>query len=270
MKNKIKIILLLLVFGGLFKTMACSIVYYFDPDTGKIYVVNNEDYWYDTKAYIQVIPKSKDKLARLWYGWNNFGQGGINSAGLFFDVAVTPNQKVPKGYRLPKGNITDRILANCKTVDEVLTYMEKEKMALTQSHILIGDAQGNAVIVEWINGKKHIIKREGNSLIATNYLLLKPEAGNFPCHRYDSIEKHIQEMEASNDPISLPTMSTIVTQAYQSPRTLDNGKTLGTLYTSFIDITDMKMVFLPKLNGEKVMQFDLKETLKEEQKIKLF
>ena len=30
--------------------------------------------------------------------------------------------------------------------------------------MLIGDAQGNAIIVEWIDGEKHIIKKEGNSL----------------------------------------------------------------------------------------------------------
>ncbi|MEP0264522.1 C45 family autoproteolytic acyltransferase/hydolase [Dokdonia sp.] len=270
MVNVIKTLIAVLVFCCFSKATACSIVYYVDPDTGKIYVVNNEDFWYNTDAYIQIIPETKNELARLWYGWNDFGQGGINSAGLFFDVAVTPNQKVPKGYRLPEGNITDRILAHCRTVDEVLAYMEKEKMALNQSHMLIGDAQGNAIIVEWVDGKKHVIKKEGNSLIATNYLLLKPEAGNYPCPRYASIEERIKEMESSGDPITLPSMSAIVTQAYQTPRTLDNGKTLGTLYTSFIDITEMKMVFLPKLDSKKVMQFDLREEFKSKRKITLF
>lgn len=270
MRNVIKTLAVFTLLCGFWTATACSIVYYVDPATGKIYVVNNEDFWYDTEAYIQIMPETKNKLARLWYGWNNFGQGGVNSAGLFFDVAVTPNQKVPKGYKLPKGNITDRILAHCRTVDEALAYMEKEKMALNQSHILIGDAQGNAIIIEWIDGEKHIIKKEGNSLIATNYLLLKPEAGNYPCPRYASIEERIKEMESSGDPIALPSMATIVTQAYQTPRTLDNGKTLGTLYTSFIGITEMKMVFLPKLDSKKVMQFDLKEEFKNKRKIELF
>ena len=100
--------------------------------------------------------------------------------------------------------------------------------------------------------------------------MLKPEAGNYPCSRYASIEERIKEMESSGNPISLPSMATIVTQAYQTPRTLDNGKTLGTLYTSFIDISEMKMVFLPKLDGEKVMQFDLNEEFKNPRKIELF
>lgn len=28
-------------------------------------------------------------LIDLWYGWKNFGQGGVNEKGLFIDGAVT-------------------------------------------------------------------------------------------------------------------------------------------------------------------------------------
>lgn len=38
------------------KARACSVIYYVDEGTGNIYVANHEDYWYDTKAYIQVVP----------------------------------------------------------------------------------------------------------------------------------------------------------------------------------------------------------------------
>ena len=65
---------------------ACSVLYYIDAKTGKIYVANNEDIWYDVNPYIQILPATKSKYARLWYGWDNFAQGGINQAGLFFVV----------------------------------------------------------------------------------------------------------------------------------------------------------------------------------------
>lgn len=51
---------------------ACSVLYYTDTTTEKIYAVNSEDYWLDVEAYIQIEPKSKKKFARLWYGWDNF------------------------------------------------------------------------------------------------------------------------------------------------------------------------------------------------------
>ncbi|HMR41129.1 MAG TPA: hypothetical protein PKA90_11930 [Ignavibacteria bacterium] len=72
------------------ETNACSVIYYIDKITGNIYVANNEDYWYDTDAYIQIMPGSENEFARLWYGWDDFAQGGINEHGLFFDGAVTP------------------------------------------------------------------------------------------------------------------------------------------------------------------------------------
>lgn len=135
---------------------------------------------------------------------------------------------------------------------------------------MFGDATGRAVIVEWIDKKRHVIEMEGNHLIATNYLLLKPEAGNYPCHRYASIEERILELDAKGGPKGFSGISNITGGAMQMPRTLENGKTLGTLYTSFIDITNMKMIFLPKLDNAKVLQFDLKETFKNERRIDLF
>lgn len=92
-----KIKLFLISFWGILMipniSIACSVLYYVDSITGKIYTVNSEDYWLYVDAYIQIEPKSKNEYARLWYGWDNFAQGGINDKGLFFDAAVTPEQK---------------------------------------------------------------------------------------------------------------------------------------------------------------------------------
>ena len=86
--KKIKYLILFLIalsFCG--KALACTIVYYIDKKTGKIYFVNNEDYFYDVKPYIQIKPNSKGELGRIWYGWKNFGQGGVNEKGLVIDGA---------------------------------------------------------------------------------------------------------------------------------------------------------------------------------------
>ena len=237
---------------------ACSILYYVDPATGHVYAVNNEDFWLDTEAYIQIEKASGKKLARMWYGWNGFAQGGINSEGLFFDVAVTPEQEMPKGYGWAKGNIGDNLLANASTVVEALAWMEKEKFAVHQSHFLIGDALGNAVIVEWIDGKQHIIKMQGNTLVATNYLINAPEAGGYPCPRYASIEERIAQMEKSEVPIDLKTVGQTVVAAVQPAADWGNGRMGGTLYTGFFDITAMQMVLVPKLDNSKLIKLDLK------------
>ena len=250
---------------------ACSILYYVDSKTGKIYAVNSEDYWLDVDAYIQIEPKSKSKFARLWYGWDNFAQGGINEKGLFFDAAVTPEQERIKGYGNPKNNLGDKILAHCSTVDEALEFLEKEKIALNKSHMMFGDKTGKAVVVEWVDGKRKLHWMEDNKLIMTNYLLSKPEAGNYPCYRYKSIEDRISELERSGKEINLLNIGNTFGQAVQPARKNEEGRVGGTLYTSFIDITDNKFFLSYKLSNENVIKLDLniEFTKAKRQKIKL-
>lgn len=265
---------LILLLGVLFtpKTAtACSVLYYVDTVTGKIYVVNNEDYFLDVDAYIQIEPKSKNKFARLWYGWDNFAQGGINEKGLFFDAAVTPEQSTIKGYHHPKNNLGDKILAYCSTVDEAIDFLEKEKIALNQSHMMFGDKTGKAVIVEWVDGKKQLHWIKDNKLIMTNYLLSDPKAGNYPCYRYQSIENRISELENNGEEINLLKIGNTFGQAGQAAVTLEDGRTGGTVYTSFIDITDNKFFLSYKLSNKNVIQLDLniEFTKSKRQKIEL-
>lgn len=251
--------------------MACSVLYYVDAKTGKIYAVNNEDYWYDVDAYIKIEPKSRNKLARLWYGWENFAQGGINEKGLFFDAAITPEQERIKGYGNPRNNLGDKLLAHCSTVEEALAFLESEKIALNQSHIMFGDKTGKAVVVEWINGERKLHWIEENKLIMTNYLLSDPEAGNYPCYRYKSIEDRIMEMENSGEEISLLKVGNTFGQAAQPAREQEEGRVGGTVYTSFIDITDNKFFLSYKLSNNNVIQLDLdiEFSKSKRQKIKL-
>lgn len=256
-----KIKLLLIAFLGTIlipnSSFACSVLYYIDSTTGKIYAVNSEDYWLDVDAYIQIEPKSKNKFARLWYGWDNFAQGGINEKGLFFDAAVTPEQERIKGYGNPKNNLGDKILAFCSTVDEALAYIEKEKIALNKSHMMFGDKTGKAVVVEWVNGERKLHWIKDNKLIMTNYLLSDPKAGNYPCYRYNSIEDRISEMEKSGEEINLLKIGNTFGQAGQPPRENEEGRVGGTVYTSFIDITDNKFFLSYKLSNENVIKLDL-------------
>lgn len=258
MKQFQLLLIIFLVFLLQAKTLlACSVLYYVDSKTGKIYVVNSEDYWLDVAAYIQIETKSKKKFARLWYGWDKFAQGGINEKGLFFDAAVTPEQDKIKGYGSPKNNLGDNILASCSTVEEALKFLEKEKIALNKSHLMFGDKNGKAVIVEWVNGERKLHWIKNNKLIMTNFLVTNPEAGNYPCYRYNSIEKNISAMESSGEEISLLKVGNTFGQAVQPPRKQEEDKLGGTVYTSFINISDSKFFLSYKLSNKNVIQLDL-------------
>ncbi len=238
---------------------ACSILYYIDSATGKIYAVNNEDYWYDVKASLTIEPANKHELARLWYGWDNFAQGGINSAGLFFDGASTPEQEKIEGYSRPRGNLGDAILAVCKTTEEALAFIEKKRIMLTNGHLLFGDRSGNAVVVEWTNGRKNIIRITDNKLIITNFLLADTARGNYPCPRYMAMEAEIERLRNSNTPLGLKEVGNIVSRAVQIPNTNQDGRKGGTIYSTFIDITDMQFKMIPKLDNSKGISLDLRK-----------
>lgn len=99
---------------------------------------------------------------------------------------------------------------------------------------------------------------DGNALVATNFLINAPEEGNHPCSRYESIEDRITKLEASGAAIDLKAVGQTMAGAVQPAQEWEKGRKGGTLYTSFFDITDMKMVLVPKLDNSKVMQLDLK------------
>lgn len=248
---------------------ACSVVYYVDQISGKIYVANNEDYWYDKDAYIQIIPSKKNQYARLWYGWNNFAQGGINSAGLFFDGAVTPDQKTPTGFGKPKGNLGDELLANCQTVEQALDYVQKKEVALTNAHMMFGDSTGNAVVVEWIDGERKLNWIKNNKLVMTNFLLSDTTAGNYPCYRFKSIEDRINILQESNNPATFRDVGNTLGQAAQSPQQDKTGKTGGTLYSTFIDISEMEFILVYKLDNSKITKLNLREEFDNNKKRKI-
>ena len=250
---------------------ACSVLYYIDPHTGKIFVVNNEDYWYDVDACIQINPGSRNKLARLWYGWDDFAQGGVNEAGLFFDGAVTPEQEITEGDHGPRGNLGDDILAHCRTVDEALELLEMKDIALNNAHMMLGDATGHAVVVEWLDGQRKIVPLANNHLIMTNFLLSDPSRGNHPCPRYQSIENSLNQLEESDQVVDLRSIGNAVAGAVQVPRADVDDRVGGTLYSSFINISDMDFVLVYKLDNTKVTRLDLKEEFqgKDRKKIEL-
>ena len=239
--------------------------YYKDSKTGKIYFVNNEDYFYDIKPYIQIIPGSKDELGRIWYGWKDFGQGGVNEKGLVLDGAVTPTEKTPPGYSdQHKGNITDEILAKCATVDQAVEYLEINKIALKNTHLFFGDKNGKAIIVEWVNGFKHLVEIKKNRLVATNFNLSNTSQSDITCWRYKAIQKGLDELDAKNEnePIDLKAVGNVIAKAVQMPQKDSTGKVGGTLYSSFIDLTEMELVIVFKLDNSRIEKLNIINELK--------
>jgi choloylglycine hydrolase len=270
MKKNIFCLLMFFSFGITQSLKACSIFYYIDSLTGKIYFVNNEDYWYDMKPYIKIIPSKKNEIGRIWYGWKTFGQGGINSHGLVIDGASTPTEEIPKGFKGPKIlNMTDDILSRCSTTKDAIEYLENHKIALKNAHIFFGDSTGNAAIVEWVDGIKNIVRIQNNRLIATNFNL-SDTTSTQSCRRYNAINAGLDSLQNKTD-VGLKEVGNVIAKAVQMPASDTDGRIGGTLYTTFIDISEMKLILIYKLDNSKRHDLDISSELKsgKRRKIKL-
>ena len=93
----------------------------------------------------------------------------------------------------------------------------------------------------------------------TNFLLSEPEAGNHPDFRYNSIIHRINELESSGQEINLNKIGNTFGLAVQPARADENKRLSGTIYTSFIDITDNKFVLSYRLSNDDLVILDLKE-----------
>ena len=122
-----------------------------------------------------------------------------------------------------------------------------------------GVSTGNAAVLEWINGEKKLVKLENNVLIATNYLLSMKSAGNFPCYRFQSIEDRVTKLNESKETVDLRLFGNVIAGAVQPQRKDSKGKDLGTLYSTFINISEMEFVLVYQLDNSNITRLNLKE-----------
>lgn len=171
-----------------FKTV-CGCFIMFLTDGKNILVANHED-WYARDAEVTFVPASGSKLGMLYFDFTSekTAQGGMNTAGLFFDGTRTPNAPYPANDAKEDCHcyIWTRILQECKTVDEAISYIEKYKVPeLEDIHVLFADKNGNSAVLGVYKGDLQIHRRNGNYQLLTNFNLSNPSYGGEPkCYRY--------------------------------------------------------------------------------------
>ncbi len=144
-------------------------------------------------------------------------------------------------------------------MNEALQFLEDRDIALSNAHMMLGDASGHAVVVEWIDGQRSIIPLANRRLIMTNFLLSDPSQGNYPCPRYESINKRLDQLEAGDQPVDMRAIGNTMAAAVQVPRAMEENRAGGTLYTTFMNISDMEFMLVYQLDNQKITRLDLKE-----------
>jgi hypothetical protein len=250
--KRIKLISILIITLSI-KSFGCSI---FTASSENIVLAGNNEDMCTTNTEIHLIPGTNDKYGRIFWGFiadENY-QGGMNEYGLFFDGAGTQEIFMSKSD-LPefKGRyVMETVLERCKTVSEAIEFIKQYSHPwLKYCHILIADANGDAVVIEWGNDKLNFVtKGDKNFLIATNFNITESKGVSSECQRYNIAQNFL-----SKEQPSISSFEKVLSLTHQEGN-------FGTVYSNICDLTNQKVYLYNFHNFAINKEIDLTSELK--------
>ena len=202
-------------------TTAFSCFIMFLTDGKNVFVANHED-WYARDAEVTFIPASGKKFGMVYFDFasEKIAQGGLNTAGLFFDGTKTPNAPYPDNNNKIncKCYLWTKILEECATVDEAIKYVEKYKVPeLEDIHVLFADRSGNSAVLGVYNNKLQVHRRKGGYQLLTNFNLNDPSyGGEAKCIRYAAADSMLRNDSSA----TISNIQKILAQTHQEDLTI--------------------------------------------------
>jgi hypothetical protein len=173
----------------LYPNQGCTV---FLVSDGEMVLVGNNEDWRDPVTKVWFVPPAPDRFGRIYFGYGDMNpQGGMNDKGLFFDgLAVAPTGPVPEdGKPVFSGNLADKALAECATVDCVIEMFDTFHRPFTNAQLFFGDAEGNSVIIE----PRAILAKDGAFQVATNFFQSVTNTAEWPGRRYRTATDMLRE-----------------------------------------------------------------------------
>ena len=249
MKRILLAITLIVSFADVF---GCLIL--FITDGRSVLVANHED-WFANDAEVTFIPASGKRYGMMYFDFSSekTAQGGMNTAGLFFDGTRTPfaPYDANKSKADCKCYIWKKILEECANVDEAVSYVEKYKIPeIEDIHILFADKKGNSAVVGIYGGKLQVHKRTHNYQLLTNFNLSEPSYGNdSACARF-AIAENALHIDSS---AALHNLEKILRQTHQEELTV---------YSNIYNLTAGEVYVYNKADFTRKIKLNLSTELK--------
>jgi len=260
---KIPIILMSLVsvtlLGYYFPAHGCSAFYGSDGDV--ILVANNEDVpeslaqaWSGTHMWF--IPPEGGRYGQVCFGYGetnpygvDFTQGGMNEAGLVFDYFSTPYYEITESLDKPiyYRAIADSAMEVYSTVEDVIELYGQfnlQAQYLEYAQVVFGDTLGNSAIIE---GDSILVKDQWYQ-ICTNFYQSCPEAGGYPCWRYEAMVEMLENCDDFNVEFCRSVLATVGSEVY-------------TQYSHIYDPKAGTFLLFYHGNFEEFIDIDLREEL---------
>lgn len=230
-------------------SLACFILVLKNGD--QVLVANHED-WFAQDAAVRINPPTDRRFGSIAFTFmsEGEGQGGMNEHGLFFDAAYTPFQEVEHdpARKLFAGYIWQAMLDRCRNVAEALAFLSNYQLQdLQESHIVIADASGRAVILGVDHGRVTEKNIEGDYLLQTNFNPWQPELSDEPrCWRSEAALKIITASQRLDEKMGLE----VLTSTHQDSLTV---------YSNLYDLTNKTITVYNKRHFDKPIQIDFDE-----------
>jgi penicillin V acylase-like amidase (Ntn superfamily) len=248
MRVRIVVLLVVAVLTFADATEACTA---FLATHGDMVLAGNNEDFFNPRTKVWFIPAAEGKFGRVYFGFDNFvPQGGMNERGLFWDGFATAPRKVTGGADKPKypGNLNDKVMAECATVEEVLAVFDKYNRDNMEGHqLLFGDAKGDSVIIEG----DAVVRKKGRFQVVTNFRQSSTPVGQETCERY----KTAVSMLENSDEVSVPLFRRVLMAVHQEADS-------PTLYSNIYDLKQRVVYLYHFHNFENVVVLDLAEELK--------
>ena len=247
-----KYLLFILLSFSFIPAFACLIL--FITDGKNILVANHED-WYANDAEISFVPANGKKMGMLYFDFASEGapQGGMNTAGFFFDGTRTPYAPYPANNKKKDCHcyIWKKILEECSTVTQAVACVEKYKIPeIEDIHVLFADKNGDAAIVGVYDGRLQTHKRKTNYQLLTNFNISNPSyGGEEPCTRFAAAEAMLK----ADSSVSISNLENILSKTHQGGLTA---------YSNIYDLTRGEVYVYNRANFQKKIKFNLAAALK--------
>ena len=220
---------------------------------GDLVLVGNNEDWKNPFTKVWYEPAGDGKYGRVYFGFDNFyPQGGMNEKGLVFDGFATGPHKVKDSLNKPTygGNLMDKVMSECATVDEALKLFDKYNLEfLERAMFFVADENGDSAIIE---GDK-IIRKNGKYQIVTNFYQSEAKNGQIPCERYKIADAMLKEA----DDISVDLCKRVLAATHNEGQT-------PTVYSNVYDLKKRIVYLYHFHNFQNVMKIDLAEELKKD------
>ena len=153
-----------------------------------------EDVWQE----IHLLPPERLSLLLETPLWTF---DGMNERGVAVGMAAVQDSEMPHDESLRTVGsleVMRRVLDSASTVDEAIGIFEHVNIDMTGGpclHYLVADATGNSALIEFWEGRSHVLRFEAPWACATNYRLCRFGEAARPgiCWRYDTVFDELRD-----------------------------------------------------------------------------